>query len=75
MKNSFYINNTRCDILHSFNYNNNTFIIYSDGSLNENNDLNVLASKFIIKNNELHLLPVSDNEWQIIDKEWNNING
>ena len=72
---SFYVNNTRCDILHTFNHNNNTFIIYNDGSYNENHELNVLASKFIIKNSELHLLPVSDDEWDIIDKEWNIING
>jgi len=74
MKNSFYVNNTRCDIIHSFNYNNNTYIIYNDGSFDEEHKLKVLASKIIIKNNELHLLPISDSEWSIIDNEWNNIN-
>ena len=75
MKNSFYINGTRCDILHTFNHNNNTYIIYNDGSFDEDHRLNVLASRFLIKNNELHLLPISDNEWNIIDQEWNMING
>lgn len=75
MNSSFYINNIRCDILHSFNYNNNTYIIYNDGSYDNNHKLNVLASKFVINNNELNLLPISDSEWEIVDKEWDKING
>lgn len=74
MTSSFYINNQRFDILHAFNYNNNTFIIYNDGSYDDEHRLNVIASKFIIQNSELHLLPVNDNEWDIIDQEWNKIN-
>lgn len=74
MISSFYINNIKCDILHSFNYNNDTYIIYNDGSYDSNHQLNVLASKFIIKDNLMHLLPINNDEWNIVDKEWNKFN-
>jgi hypothetical protein len=64
----------KCEILHTFKHNNDNFIFYSDGTLNENNELNVLANKYITNNNELNLLPINDDEWDIVDKEWSKIN-
>ena len=61
------------EILHSFRKNDNNYIIYTDNSVNENDELNVLANKYIIENNNIRLLEIDDNEWDIIDNEWNEI--
>ncbi|MBQ9024319.1 MAG: DUF1292 domain-containing protein [Bacilli bacterium] len=79
MKGSFFIkeNNTKkeCKILHAFKYDNNNFIIYSDGSLNKDGFLNVFSNKFLINKDTLTLLPIEDNEWDIVDNNWSQING
>lgn len=78
MKGSFYIekNNKKikCDILYTFKSNNNDFILFSDGSIDDEGFLNVLASKYTINNDKITLLPVEDNEWNIIDDIWGDIN-
>lgn len=68
MNNSFYIDNTKCDILHCFKHDNTNYIIYKDNE-------DILASRFIITSNRMILLPISDNEWNIVNKEWKKING
>lgn len=67
MKDYLIIDGKKCKILHYFKYNNDSFIIYND------ND-EILANKYIINNNEISLLPIGDDEWEIVDKEWEKIN-
>ena len=78
MKGSFYItkNNKeiKCDILYTFKSNNSNFILYNDGSLDEDGFLSVLASKYTINDDKITLLPIEDNEWNIIDDIWSDIN-
>lgn len=78
MQNSFYIlkdnKKIKCDILYIFNSSNDNFIIYNDGSLDEDGFLNVFANKFIMDNDKLNLLPILDTEWDIIDNVWRDIN-
>lgn len=66
-------NKIECEILHCFKDNDKNFIIYSDGSINEDGSKEVLSSKFIIENNKINLLPIEDDEWEIVDKEWSKI--
>ena len=77
MKNSFYIKrnnkNIKCNILYTFSYNKDNFMIYNDGSLDDEGFLNVFANKFTINNEEITLLPIENNEWNIIDNAWENI--
>lgn len=79
MKGNFYIekNNkkVKCDILYTFNYNDENYIIYNDGSIDEIGYLNVLANKFIINDDKITLLDIDDYDWNIIDKVWSDING
>ena len=79
MKGSFYIQkdnkNIKCDILYVFDCNNNNFIIYNDGSFDNDGFLNVFANKFIIKDDKMSLLPIEDNEWNIVNNVWSDING
>ena len=79
MENSFYIKknnkNIKCDILYVFSNNDNNFVIYNDGSLDNDGFLNVLANKFILNNNTMTLLPIEDNEWSLVNNVWDGING
>lgn len=79
MENSFYIlkdnKKIKCDILYIFNSNNDNFIIYNDGSIDDNGFLNVLANKFIINDNNMTLLPLNNSQWSIVNNVWNDING
>ena len=79
MKGNFYIekNNkkVKSDILYTFNYNHENYIIYNDGSIDEIGYLNVLANKFIINDDKITLLDIDDYDWNIIDKVWSDING
>ena len=65
----------KCEIIHIFEFNNNSYIIYTDNKLDEDNDLNILVSRYEIINNELILYDVeTDGEWDYIDKEWSKYN-
>ncbi len=65
----------KCEIIHIFEFNNNSYIIYTDNKLDEDNDLNILVSRYEIINNELILYDVeTDEEWDYIDKEWSKYN-
>lgn len=61
--------------LHTFSFNGTNYIIYTDYSTNEDDEIAVLAAKYIIKDKEMQLLPIdNDNEWDLVDKEWENVN-
>ena len=64
MEDSLIIDGEKYKILHYFKYNNDNFIIYNNEHNNE-----ILASKFTLNNDKISLLPINDNEWQIVDKE------
>lgn len=75
MNKEFYIINDdnetiKCEIFHCFKNNNDNFMFYNDGSINEDGTLKVLASKFTIEDNKITLIPILDNEWDIVDKKW-----
>lgn len=78
MDRTFYItdennNKIKCEILHCFTDNNKNFIFYNDGSINEDGSLEVLSSKFIIDNDSITLIPIEDDEWDIVNKKWSEI--
>lgn len=53
-----------CEILLAFKENNINYIIYND------NEDKYLASRYIIKDNKLHLEPIqSEKEWDLIDRK------
>lgn len=61
--------------LHTFSHNGTNYIIYTDYSTNEDDEIAVLASKYIIKDKEMQLFPIdNDNEWDLVDKEWEKVN-
>ena len=68
-------NNIKCQILHNFRKNNNDYIIYTDGSIDLDNKLEILASKYILNDkNKMTLIPITNEaEWDIIDEEWSKI--
>ena len=71
MKGTFSIDGKECEIVHVFTNNNNNYIIYTDGTMTDNNKLELFANKFEInKDDNITLLPINDDEWDIIDKEW-----
>ena len=78
MDRSFFITlengkNVKCDILHTFMHGKNGYIFYNDGTVKEDGTLEVLSSKFIIKNRKIVLLPIEEDEWDIVNKEWSKI--
>lgn len=68
-------NKITCQILHTFKYNNENYMIYTDGLLDKDKNYEVLASKYIINKDKITLLPIENNkEWDIIDAEWEKYN-
>lgn len=64
-----------CQKLHTFKKNNINYIIYTDFETNEDEDIEILASRFKIENDEMVLYPIeNDLEWDLIDIEWEKIN-
>ena len=59
-----------CKALHIFKHFNDNFLIYSDYTVNFDGNFNVYAAKFIIENEEIKFIPISDEEWVLINKEW-----
>ena len=71
MKGSFFIDGKECEIIDCFTNEGNNYILYTDGTLSSNNKLEVYTNKFTLdSNNQITLLPISDEEWNIIDTKW-----
>ena len=59
-----------CNIIMTFRDDNNdiNYIVYTDGTKDENGDLEIYASRYIIKDNEYILSEIeNDYEWNLID--------
>lgn len=60
-----------CEILDHFEYKNELYMIYTDGQLDEDGNIEVLATKYKINNNIVTLYPIeTDEQWDIVDKKW-----
>lgn len=67
-------NEIKCKILHTFRKNKNNYIIFTDETLNEEGQLNILTNKYIFKDNKIELLKLDDDEINIVNEEWSKIN-
>lgn len=59
-----------CEIVITFRDDNNdvNYIIYTDGTLDENNELEIYASRYIIEDGNYILKEIeNDYEWDLID--------
>ncbi len=59
-----------CDIVLTFRDNNNdiNYVVYTDGTKDDEDDLEVYASRYIVKDNDFYLEPIQNEyEWNLID--------
>ena len=59
-----------CDVVMTFTDDNNgiNYIIYTDGTADEDGDLEIYASRYIVNDNDYILSPIeNDYEWDLID--------
>ena len=59
-----------CDIVLTFRDDNNdrNYIVYTDGTRDDEDDLEVYASRYVIKDNNFYLEPIEyEFEWNLID--------
>ena len=59
-----------CDVISVFRDENNdrNYIIYTDGTKDENDELEVYASRYMEKDNKYILQPIeNESEWNLID--------
>lgn len=59
-----------CDIVLTFRDDNNNinYIVYIDGTKDDEDDLEVYASRYIIKDNDFYLEAIeNESEWNLID--------
>ena len=59
-----------CDILLTFRDENNdiNYIVYTDGTKDDAGDLEIYASRYVIKNNDFYLEEIkNESEWNLID--------
>ena len=59
-----------CDIVLTFRDDNNNinYIVYTDGTKDDEDDLEVYASRYVIKDNNFYLEPIEyEFEWNLID--------
>lgn len=57
------------EILYLFQNNDTKYIVYTDNKYNENNDLNILASKYEIINDTINLIDIeTDEEFDLVDE-------
>lgn len=59
-----------CNIVMTFKDDSNdiNYIVYTDGTKDSDGDLELYASRYILKNNEYILEPIeNDSEWNLID--------
>lgn len=60
----------KCDIVLTFRDDNNdiNYIVYTDGTKDANNELEIYASRYILENGEFILKDIeSDYEWNLVD--------
>ena len=65
-----------CDILMTFEDNGNKYMIYTDRELDENNNFEVLAMKYVEEApDKITIMPIeTDEEWDLVDKKWGESN-
>jgi uncharacterized protein YrzB (UPF0473 family) len=64
-----------CEILMSFEDNQNKYMIYTDGELDDEGNIEVLATKYTVENDKVTLIPIEDDaEWDLVDKKWSESN-
>lgn len=64
-----------CQTLHTFSKNNINYIIYTDFETNEDDEIDILASRYKMVDNNMILEEIeNDSEWELIDLEWNEVN-
>ena len=66
-----------CEVVMTFSdYSNNiNYIVYTDGTLDSNNNLEVYASRYIVDNDSYILNPIEkEYEWNLIDNLLENLN-
>ena len=59
-----------CEIIFTFEDQNNdiNYIVYTDGTVDENNELEIYASRYEFKNGEYILVEIENEyEWDLID--------
>lgn len=59
-----------CDVLLTFRDDNNdiNYIVYTDGTKDEDDELEIYASRYVLKNNSYYLEAIeNDSEWNLID--------
>lgn len=57
-------------IVNNFNMDNDSYIVYTDNLLNENGDINIYINRYDIKDNNLILLEVNENNKELVNKKW-----
>ena len=60
-----------CDVITMFkdDSNNIDYIVYTDGSKDEDGNNNIFASRYVVSDESLELLDIEeDNEWDMIDE-------
>ncbi len=58
-----------CDIVMTFNNNNIDYIVYTDGTKDDNGDLEIYASRYVLNNDQYILNPIEDDsEWDLVDE-------
>lgn len=63
-------NVVNCNIVMTFKENEINYIVYTDGTKDNNGNLELYASRYIILNNEYRLTPIlSDREWDMVESK------
>ena len=59
-----------CNIVMTFKEKEINYIVYTDGTKDENGELELYASRYAVFNNEYRLEPIlSDMEWDMVDNK------
>lgn len=58
----------KCEYLLSFTNDNKDYIVYTDNKVDEEGNLNILASSYIYKDDKLILMPISEEKMDMVDK-------
>ena len=58
-----------CDIVMTFKNDNIDYIVYTDGTKDENGDLEIYASRYVLNGDKYILNPIEkDSEWNLVDE-------
>ena len=62
------------DVLYTFSHNNEDYMIYTDNELDEDGNIEVLATKYVKDNDKITFIPIDkDEEWELVDKKWSEL--